>query len=172
VLLITCWSAKDNAMGTRLSFHGLRGVIRIMREVIDKAGLNRLLDPHQSPFPLFPFSQTILCLPSLPPTSCCSIPWAIPWVPSSLPLNAITGVSSASKRGQWWLRIPILLPSIVGRQLLIWVMICLKTSTWVICSKIFLLLGYQLTIIFCRVMANKQISRHRLLVDTAIKGNL
>jgi hypothetical protein len=36
----------------------------------------------------------------------------------------------------------------------------------------FLLLGYQLTIIFCRVMANKWISRHHLLVDTAVKGNL
>jgi hypothetical protein len=42
----------------------------------------------------------------------------------------------------------------------------------VTCSKIFLLLGYQLTIIFYRVMANKRISRHRLLVDTAVKGNL
>jgi hypothetical protein len=28
------------------------------------------------------------------------------------------------------------------------------------------------SILLCRVMANKRISRHRLLVDTAIKGNL
>jgi hypothetical protein len=47
VLLITCWSADDDAVGTRLMLRGPRGVIRITREVIDKAGLNRLLDPHQ-----------------------------------------------------------------------------------------------------------------------------
>jgi hypothetical protein len=33
-----------------LSLCGLRGVIRITREVIDKAGLNRLLVPYQSLF--------------------------------------------------------------------------------------------------------------------------
>jgi hypothetical protein len=32
------------------SVHRPRGVIRITREVIDKAGLNRLLVPYQSPF--------------------------------------------------------------------------------------------------------------------------
>jgi hypothetical protein len=47
VSLITCWSADDNAVGARLTLHGPRGVIRITREVIDKAGLNRLLDPYQ-----------------------------------------------------------------------------------------------------------------------------
>jgi hypothetical protein len=47
VLLITCWSADDDAMGTRLTLRGPGGVIRIMREVIDKAGLNQLLDPYQ-----------------------------------------------------------------------------------------------------------------------------
>jgi hypothetical protein len=36
----------------------------------------------------------------------------------------------------------------------------------------FLLLKCQLTIAFYRVMANKRISRHRLLADTTIKGNL
>jgi hypothetical protein len=45
--LITCCSAKDDAVGARLTLHGPRGVIRIMQEVIDKAGLNRLLDPYQ-----------------------------------------------------------------------------------------------------------------------------
>jgi hypothetical protein len=45
--LITCWSAEDNAVGAWLTFRGPRGVICIMREVIDKAGLNRLLDPYQ-----------------------------------------------------------------------------------------------------------------------------
>jgi hypothetical protein len=47
VSLITCWSADDDAMGARLTLRGPRGVIRITREVIDKAGLNRLLDPYQ-----------------------------------------------------------------------------------------------------------------------------
>jgi hypothetical protein len=47
VSLITCWSAKDNAMGAQLVLRGPRGVIRITREVIDKAGLNRLLVPYQ-----------------------------------------------------------------------------------------------------------------------------
>jgi hypothetical protein len=47
VSLITCWSADVDAVGARLLFRGPRGVIRITREVIDKAGLNRLLDPYQ-----------------------------------------------------------------------------------------------------------------------------
>jgi hypothetical protein len=47
VLLITCCSADVNAVGARVVVRGLRGVIRITREVIDKAGLNRLLDPYQ-----------------------------------------------------------------------------------------------------------------------------
>jgi hypothetical protein len=47
VSLITCWLAEDDAVGARLTLHGPRGVIRITREVIDKAGLNRLLVPYQ-----------------------------------------------------------------------------------------------------------------------------
>jgi hypothetical protein len=47
VLLITCWSADDDAVGARLTLRGPRGVIRITREVIDKVGLNWLLDPYQ-----------------------------------------------------------------------------------------------------------------------------
>jgi hypothetical protein len=45
--LITCWSADVDAVGARLTLGGLRGVIRITWEVIDKAGLNQLLDPYQ-----------------------------------------------------------------------------------------------------------------------------
>jgi hypothetical protein len=45
--LITCWLADGDAVGARLMLRGPRGVIRITREVIDKAGLNRLLDPYQ-----------------------------------------------------------------------------------------------------------------------------
>jgi hypothetical protein len=47
VSLITCWSANVDAVGARLTLCGPRGVIRIMREVIDKAGLNQLLVPYQ-----------------------------------------------------------------------------------------------------------------------------
>jgi hypothetical protein len=47
VSLITCCSAKDDAVGARLTLCGLRGVICITQEVIDKAGLNQLLDPYQ-----------------------------------------------------------------------------------------------------------------------------
>jgi hypothetical protein len=47
VSLITCWSADVDAVGARVVVRGPRGVIRITREVIDKAGLNRLLDPYQ-----------------------------------------------------------------------------------------------------------------------------
>jgi hypothetical protein len=47
VSLITCCSADVNAVGARVVVRGPRGVIRITREVIDKAGLNRLLDPYQ-----------------------------------------------------------------------------------------------------------------------------
>jgi hypothetical protein len=45
--LITCCSADVDAVGTRVVVRGPRSVIRIMQEVIDKAGLNRLLDPYQ-----------------------------------------------------------------------------------------------------------------------------
>jgi hypothetical protein len=45
--LITCCSADVDAVGARVVVCGPRGVIRITREVIDKAGLNRLLDPYQ-----------------------------------------------------------------------------------------------------------------------------
>jgi hypothetical protein len=47
VSLITCCSADVDAVGARVVVRGPRGVIRITREVIDKAGLNRLLDPYQ-----------------------------------------------------------------------------------------------------------------------------
>jgi hypothetical protein len=47
VSLITCCSADVDAVGARVVAHGPRSVIRITREVIDKAGLNRLLDPYQ-----------------------------------------------------------------------------------------------------------------------------
>jgi hypothetical protein len=47
VSLITCCSAKDDAVGARLTLRGPRGVICITWEVIDKVGLNRLLDPYQ-----------------------------------------------------------------------------------------------------------------------------
>jgi hypothetical protein len=45
--LITCCSADVDAVGARVVVRGPRGVIRITQEVIDKAGLNRLLDPYQ-----------------------------------------------------------------------------------------------------------------------------
>jgi hypothetical protein len=129
VSLITCWSAEDDAVGARLMLRGPRVVIRITQEVIDKAGLNRLLDPHQSPFPLFPFSQHQQCPPHLLPISFRSILGATPWEPSLLRLNAITGVSSASRGVLPWLRIPIPPPSIVGQRLLIRGMICSKMSS-------------------------------------------
>jgi hypothetical protein len=47
VLLITCWLAKDDVMGARVTLRRPRVVIHITREVIDKAGLNQLLDPYQ-----------------------------------------------------------------------------------------------------------------------------
>jgi hypothetical protein len=45
--LITCCSADVDAVGARVVVRGPRGVIRITRGVIDKVGLNRLLDPYQ-----------------------------------------------------------------------------------------------------------------------------
>jgi hypothetical protein len=65
VLLITCCSAKVDAVGARLTLRGPRGVIRITQGVIDKAGLNRLLVPHQSPF--FPLNQSSLLLSNTMP---------------------------------------------------------------------------------------------------------
>ena len=46
VSLITCCSADDDAVGTRVMFHGLKGVSRITRVGVDKAGFNRLLVPY------------------------------------------------------------------------------------------------------------------------------
>jgi hypothetical protein len=67
VSLITCGSAEDDAMGARLTLRRLRGVIRIMWEVIDKAGLNRLLVPHQSLF-LSPIQLSLLLSTTMPRT--------------------------------------------------------------------------------------------------------
>jgi hypothetical protein len=64
VLLITCCLAKDDAVGAWVVLCGPRGVIRITWGVIDKAGLNRLLVPHQSP--LFPLNQSSSPSPTMP----------------------------------------------------------------------------------------------------------
>jgi hypothetical protein len=63
VSLITCCLAKDNAVGAQVVLCGPRGVIRITQGVIDKAGLNRLLVPHQSPFS--PLNQSSLLLTTM-----------------------------------------------------------------------------------------------------------
>jgi hypothetical protein len=68
VLLITCGLAEDDAVGAQLTLRRLRGVIRITREVIDKAGLNRLLVPHQSLF-LFPIQSSFLSSTTMPRTA-------------------------------------------------------------------------------------------------------
>ena len=49
VSLITCCSADDDAMGARVVLRGPRGVSRITRVGVDKAGFNRLLVPYQHP---------------------------------------------------------------------------------------------------------------------------
>ena len=49
VSLITCCSADDDAVGARVVFRRLRGVSRITRVGVDKAGFNRLLVPYQHP---------------------------------------------------------------------------------------------------------------------------
>jgi hypothetical protein len=101
VSLITCWSADVDAVGAWLTLCRPRGVIRITREVIDKAGLNRLLDPHQSLF-LSPInhhsSPQLLCL--VPPT-----PTPSPSIPSVTVLGSLpqprrgTISNSLSRRG-------------------------------------------------------------------------
>jgi hypothetical protein len=63
--LITCGSADVDAMGARLVLHGPRGVIRITREVIDKAGLEPAVSPSPITVPLFHpiiFPHTLPCL--------------------------------------------------------------------------------------------------------------
>ena len=47
--LITCCSAKDDAVGAQVVLRGPRGVNRIMWVGVDKAGFNRLLVPYQHP---------------------------------------------------------------------------------------------------------------------------
>ena len=49
VSLITCCSADDDAVGARVVLRRLRGVSRITRVGVDKAGFNRLLVPYQHP---------------------------------------------------------------------------------------------------------------------------
>jgi hypothetical protein len=51
-------------------------------------------------------------------------------------------------------------------------MTCLKTCTWVICTHSSSVSVVGLLMMDDRVMANKRISCHRLLVDPIIKGNL
>ena len=47
--LITCCSADDDAVGARMVLRGPRGVSRITRVGVDKAGFNQLLVPYQHP---------------------------------------------------------------------------------------------------------------------------
>jgi hypothetical protein len=54
-----------------------RGVIRITQEVIDKAGLNRLLVPHQSPF-LSPIQSSLLSSTTMP---CTANTYTVPFDP-------------------------------------------------------------------------------------------
>ena len=49
VSLIVCSSADDDAVGARVIFRRPRGVSRITRVGVDKAGFNRLLVPYQHP---------------------------------------------------------------------------------------------------------------------------
>jgi hypothetical protein len=51
-------------------------------------------------------------------------------------------------------------------------MTCSKTYTWVICTHSSSVSVVGILMMNDRVTANKRISRHRLLVDTTIKGNL
>jgi hypothetical protein len=109
VSLITCCSAKDDAEGAQWVLHGPRGVIRIMQEVIDKAGLNRLLVPYQPPFLSSPPHNSYhkQCLePSVTHTLFPLILSVTRGEPSCLPPNAITGASSVSKGGRPSIHIP------------------------------------------------------------------
>jgi hypothetical protein len=101
VSLITCGLAKDDAVGTRLALCGPRGVIHITQEVIDKAGLNRLLVPHQSLF-LSPIQSSLLltisCLALPTPTPSPLSPFVT--VLGSLPLPRRSSTSNGlSRRG-------------------------------------------------------------------------
>ena len=51
VALIVCCSADDDAEGARMFVRGPRGVSRITRVGVDKAGFNQLLVPYQHPLP-------------------------------------------------------------------------------------------------------------------------
>jgi hypothetical protein len=84
----------NDTKGVPWVLRGLRGVIHIIQEVIDKVGLNQLLVPYQSLFPLFPSSQRQQCQPSVLLTPFPSIPWAIPWGLSSWQLSSLTTTSS------------------------------------------------------------------------------
>ena len=144
VSLITCCSAKDDAVGAQVVLHGPRGVSCITWVGVDKGGFNWLLVPYQHPLPST--SHTHSTMPAIPTS------YIVPFDPLGNPLgtiltapNAITGVSSALN-GVWrLLPIPTLPPSIVSWRSVIQRMICSKKSTWVTCSKMFLLLGCWLT---------------------------
>ena len=66
MLLITCCSAKDNAVGAWVVLCGPRGVSRITWVGVDKAGFNQLLVPYQHPLlSLFPTHSYHACYPHL-----------------------------------------------------------------------------------------------------------
>jgi hypothetical protein len=133
VSLITCFSAKDDAVGARMVLRGLRGVIRIMWGVIDKAGLNRLLDPHQSPFSPLNQSSLLLTLPCLDlpaPTPFHSILFVMVQGSLLLPRRRLTVNVSSIRGGQGPPLILLLLTSMGGWNGSSWRPTCLTTSIW------------------------------------------
>jgi hypothetical protein len=132
--LITCCSAKDDAVGARVVLRRPRSVIHITRGVIDKAGLNWLLVPHQSPFSLLNQLSLLLippCLTSPAPTPFRSILFVMVQGSSPLPRRCITVNALSTRGGLGPLPTHPLSTSIRGQNGPLWRPIPLTTFIWV-----------------------------------------
>jgi hypothetical protein len=133
VSLITCCSAKDDAVGARVVLCGPRGVIHIIWRVIDKVGLNQLLVPHQSPFSPLNQSSLLFILPCLvlpAPTPFRSILFIMVLGSLLLPRRRITVNVSFTREGLGLPLIRLLLMSMGGQSGPLRRLIPLTTYTW------------------------------------------
>ena len=93
VSLITCCSAKDDAVGAQVVLCRLRGVSRITQVGVDKAGFNWLLVPYQHPLPFFPPTTHTLTMPAIPTS------YIVPFDPLGNPLGTILTAAQRYNRG-------------------------------------------------------------------------
>jgi hypothetical protein len=148
-----------------------RGVICITWEVIDKAGFNQLLVPHQSPLASLPSLSNQTCQLSVCLTLFLSILLANQEGLLLWRLSSTTAATRGSRGVQVFPLTLIQLPSTRGLHCLTQRMTCSRTFTWMICLLNHFIHWDKANPII-RVRANKRISCHRLIGNFQILGNL